>query len=67
MLILMSVSHEYGYFFLVGPHFQAFLYTTDYFANAVLYLPFGLVFITGMIEWWRLDPKSKPEKRDRRK
>jgi len=33
-LLTMSASHEYGYFLVVGQHFQTLLTTTDYIATA---------------------------------
>jgi hypothetical protein len=36
-LLMMSITHEYGYFTLVGRHFQTLLTTTDYLANGVLW------------------------------
>jgi hypothetical protein len=50
-LLLMSVSHEYGYFWAVGSHFQAFLSTSDYFSNAVLWLPAMLLILYGFLDW----------------
>jgi hypothetical protein len=44
-LLLMSVSHEYGYFWAVGRFFQTFLTTSDYFSNAVLWLPATLILV----------------------
>ena len=42
-LLLMSVVHEYGYFWPIGRHFQTFVTTSDYFVNAVVWLPAMLV------------------------
>jgi hypothetical protein len=50
-LLLMSVSHEYGYFWIIGRHFQTFLTTSDYFSNAVLWLPFMLFLLYGFLDW----------------
>ncbi|WP_426409444.1 hypothetical protein [Bradyrhizobium ganzhouense] len=50
-LLLMSVCHEYGYFLAVGQHFQTILTTTDYFGNAVLWLPFMVVTMYISIDW----------------
>ncbi len=38
-LLLLSITHEYGYFWVVGSKFQTFLTTTDYFSNAILWVP----------------------------
>jgi hypothetical protein len=62
ILLVMSVSHEYGYFWVVGSHFQTFLSTTDYLANGILWLPLGLIFIYGNVEWWRFKDQNKPPK-----
>ena len=51
VLLLMSVSHEYGYYAVVGRHFQTFLTTTDYFANAILWLPLSLFVLWGWVDW----------------
>jgi hypothetical protein len=50
-LLLMSVTHEYGYFWIIGRHFQTFLTTSDYFSNAVLWLPFSLFLLYGYLDW----------------
>jgi len=50
-LLLMSVSHEYGYFWAVGRHFQTFLATSDYFSNAVLWLPAMMLALYGFLDW----------------
>jgi hypothetical protein len=51
VMLAMSVSHEYGYFWSIGRPFQTFLTTTDYLANGVLWLPFALVFIYVTFQW----------------
>jgi hypothetical protein len=38
-LLLLSVTHEYGYFWFIGSRLQSLLTTGDYFANAILWLP----------------------------
>src|SRR5258708_5901763 len=38
-ILLITISHEWGYFSVVGPHFQAFVTTADYLTNAILWLP----------------------------
>jgi hypothetical protein len=50
-LLLMSVSHEYGYFWIVGRSFQTFLSTTDYFSNAILWLPTMVVILYIFVDW----------------
>ncbi len=50
-LLLLSVSHEYGYFWVIGSHFQTFLTTTDYFSNAVLWLPALFIAIYAYLDW----------------
>ncbi len=50
-LLLMSVSHEYGYFWTMGRHFQTFLATSDYCSNAVLWLPLMLIVLYGYLDW----------------
>lgn len=50
-LLLMSISHEYGYFYVVGRYFQTFLSTTDYFNNAVLWVPAMLVTLYWYVDW----------------
>jgi hypothetical protein len=51
VMLVMSVSHEYGYFWSVGRQFQTFLTTTDYLANGVLWLPLALVFMYLTLQW----------------
>jgi hypothetical protein len=50
----MSVTHEYGYFTVVGRHFQTLLTTTDYFANSILWLPYVVWMIWSWGEWSKL-------------
>lgn len=50
-LLLCSVCHEYGYFWVIGRSFQTFLSTTDYFNNAVLWLPAMAIVIYGLNDW----------------
>jgi hypothetical protein len=50
-ILAISVSHEYGYFWSIGPQFQTFLTTTDYLANGVLWIPFGVIFLLQAGEW----------------
>jgi hypothetical protein len=50
-LLLISVSHEYGYFWEVGSRFQAFLATSDYFGNAVMWLPALLIILYAYLDW----------------
>ena len=63
-LLLMSVSHEYGYFTFIGRHFQTLLTTTDYLANGVLWLPLAL-FLFLFMNWGLLEKDLVP-KIDRR-
>jgi hypothetical protein len=42
-LLLASISHEYGYFLVIGRHFQALVTTSDYFANVILWMPVALL------------------------
>lgn len=60
-LLVMSVSHELGYFYIVGSQFQTFLTTTDYLSNAVVYLPMALVFAYGWIDWTKLRETTEPQ------
>ena len=39
VVLLITVVHEYGYFFVVGSHLQAIATTYDYLANALVWLP----------------------------
>jgi len=62
VLLALSVTHEYGYFYNIGPHFQTFLSTSDYFSNAILWLP--LIFIVfGWTDWTQLREDRQPKKR----
>ena len=45
VMLVMSVSHEYGYFWSIGRPFQTFLTTTDYLTNGVLGSPLALIFM----------------------
>jgi hypothetical protein len=62
ILLALSITHEYGYFYTIGPHFQTFLSTSDYFSNAILWLP--LMFIVfGWVDWNQLREDREPKKR----
>lgn len=61
-LLLMSVCHEYGYFWSIGSRFQTFLTTSDYLANGVLWLPLALLFLYNWGDWWRFRKDEKPAK-----
>ena len=50
-LLLMSLGHEYGYFWIVGSKFQTFLTATDYLSNAVLWLPSVALALYAYIDW----------------
>jgi hypothetical protein len=60
VILAMSLCHEYGYFWSIGPQFQTLLTTSDYFANGVLWLPFGLFAAHTWIDWWRLKEEPTP-------
>src|SRR5437773_8979157 len=60
-ILAMSLCHEYGYFWSIGPQFQTLLTTSDYFANSVLWLPLALFAAYNWIDWWRLkDVTAQP-------
>jgi hypothetical protein len=50
-MLLVSVAHEYGYFLAIGQHFQTILSTTDYFSNAVLWLPLMVGALLIFLDW----------------
>lgn len=50
-LLLLSVTHEYGYFWVVGSKFQTFLTTTDYFSNAILWVPLMVFAVYAYLDW----------------
>lgn len=50
-MIAISVCHEFGYFTVVGRHFQTFLGPTDYLANAILWMPFAVISLIGWVDW----------------
>jgi hypothetical protein len=60
-LLLLSVSHEYGYFWIVGSKFQTFLSTTDYFSNAILWVPVMIIGMYGYLDWDVLLGKRRDE------
>lgn len=52
--LLIAVSHEYGYFSIVGAHFQTVATTLDYLVNALVWLPstfFMVGIIVGFKDW----------------
>src|ERR1700704_427534 len=50
-LLLFSVCHEYGYFWVIGSHFQTFASTSDYFTNATQWIVFALVLLYTWMDW----------------
>jgi hypothetical protein len=62
-LVVVSVTHEYGYFTLIGRHLQTLLTTTDYFANSIVWLPFVIFMLLLSVEWGYL--REVPERRKR--
>jgi hypothetical protein len=65
-LLVLSISHEYGYFWNIGSQFQTFLSTTDYFTNGVLWLPLALIYTRYNIDWWRFGEEQKQARNWRR-
>src|SRR5690242_14337262 len=50
-LLLFSVCHEYGYFWIIGSHFQTFASTSDYFTNSTQWLVAALFLMWGWVDW----------------
>jgi hypothetical protein len=50
-LLLVSVCHEYGYFWIVGSRLQTFVSTTDYFSNSILWLPWIAFALYAYLDW----------------
>ena len=48
-IIVVSASHEFGYFLRLGRFFQTFATASDYFTNALLWIPIGIITAIG---WW---------------
>jgi hypothetical protein len=46
-VLITSVVHEWGYFAVVGIHFQALVSASDYLANSILWLPRTLFIVGG--------------------
>jgi hypothetical protein len=46
-VLITTVVHEWGYFSVVGIHFQALVSATDYLANSILWLPQTLLIVGG--------------------
>ena len=60
LIITLSVSHEYGYFTYMGSFFQTFVTATDYFTNAIMWMPLAIVTALGWQNWsflWKDIPK----------
>lgn len=56
----VAVAHEYGYFWVLGPHFQTIATTYDYLVNALLWLP-STIFIVGVVytfEGFMVEPEN---------
>ena len=66
-LLLFSVRHEYGYFWVIGSHFQTFASTSDYFTNPTQWIVFTLCLLYGWMDWKAtlgLKPYYEPISRD---
>jgi hypothetical protein len=50
-LLLFSVCHEYGYFWIIGGHFQTLVSTSDYFTNATQWIVFTLMILYTWMDW----------------
>jgi hypothetical protein len=60
IVLAMSWSHEYGYFWSVGRQFQTFLTTSDYLTNDVLWLPLALFLVYNWVDWHRFKEEGPP-------
>lgn len=64
LVIMFSVSHELGYFTYIGSYFfQAFVTASDYFTNAILWLPIAIISIATWRNYkflWNETPKVTP-------
>lgn len=60
LLIILSVSHEFGYFTYIGLFYQAFVSATDYFTNAILWLPIAAITALGWQNNWEFVWKTPP-------
>lgn len=58
-LLLLSVIHEYGYFWIIGGRMQSFLTTGDYFANAIVWLPLFVMLAYSVLDWGVLTDSKK--------
>jgi hypothetical protein len=63
LLVALSASHELGYFAYLGANFfQSFVSVTDYFSNAILWLPFAVATAAGWWNWdWLWESPPKPQ------
>lgn len=61
LVITLSVSHELGYFTYIGSYFfQAFVTASDYFTNAILWMPIAVISIASWRNYnflWNETPK----------
>jgi hypothetical protein len=46
-LVVLTTTHDWGYFSVIGSHFRAVLSAYDYITNALEWMPFYLLFLTG--------------------
>ncbi|MGX9431600.1 MULTISPECIES: hypothetical protein [Bradyrhizobium] len=51
VLLLFSVTHEFGYFLVIGASFQTFASTSDYFANATQWIPSTAIIMYVWLDW----------------
>lgn len=64
LIVALSVSHEYGYFMMVGSQFQAFVTTSDYLSNAIFWLPVTIIFSYVYLDWRGILAPLVPKKED---
>lgn len=50
-LLVISVTHEYGYFWVVGSRLQTFVTASDYFSNAIVWLPWLVFILYFYVDW----------------
>jgi hypothetical protein len=64
-VLVTTVVHEWGYFLVVGAHFQTLVSATDYLSNSILWLPqtlalLGVAYATAYALAWFAPPPTPP-------
>jgi hypothetical protein len=58
-LLILAVTHEYGYFAIIGPHLQTVISPYDYAVNALVWLPSTLMAVLLLFAYMTMIERPK--------